>query len=624
MGSVSQDGSYVPPHARNQGGNQRGGRDFGSDRSMNHRGHQQRGREFDQNRNGDPRGNNQNRGRDFNKGPDRYDNRSRQNNDRNDQRRYNESGPCNHDLPPGNRNWGSQGHGHWDTNDGHIIADEDPKIESTLFGGNHVSSGINFSKYDDIPVDATGEDVPSPINGFTDANLDPLLLENIHRAAYTIPTPVQKFSIAIVNHQRDLMSCAQTGSGKTAGFLFPILDSLFKNGPQYTLNPCQNAYKTRASAHPIALILAPTRELVSQIHDEAKRFTYRSWVRSVAVYGGVLLRNQITDIHNGSTIIVATPGRLNDLLDKEIIKLNHVRYFVLDEADRMLDMGFEPQIREIVSKFDLPKAGNRCTLMFSATFPKGIQKLAGEFLNKYIFLSVGRVGSASENVEQKVLQVDEGDKKDCLLDILHGSEKDAKVLVFVETKRLAADLADFLCRQKFPAASIHGDRPQNEREQALDSFRSGKTPVLVATAVAARGLDIPNVAHVINYDLPGDIDDYVHRIGRTGRAGNMGQSTAFFTYEKNGGIADDLKNILVEAKQKVPEFLENASNRPNNFRNSRNGGGGNNNGGGGNNRRTQNRDFRRDNDNSNNRYQNDNRHQNDNFNYNRNQNRDNW
>ena len=355
---------------------------------------------------------------------------------------------------------------------------------------------------------------------------------------------------------RDLMACAQTGSGKTGGFLFPILSQAYQKGPAPTAPPAGGGYGgyRQRKANPTTLILAPTRELVSQIFDEARKFSYRSWVRPCVVYGGADIGSQLRSIERGCDLLVATPGRLVDLIERGRISLASIRYLVLDEADRMLDMGFEPQIRRIVEGEDMPPTNNRQTLMFSATFPRDIQMLARDFLREYIFLSVGRVGSTSENITQKIEYVEDIDKRSVLLDILH-SVGIGLTLIFVETKRMADTLSDFLIAQNFPATSIHGDRTQRERERALDMFRSGRCPILVATAVAARGLDIPNVTHVVNYDLPTDIDDYVHRIGRTGRAGNTGISTAFFN-RGNRGVCRDLIELLKEANQEVPQFLE--------------------------------------------------------------------
>ncbi|KAH3663942.1 hypothetical protein WICMUC_005881 [Wickerhamomyces mucosus] len=437
----------------------------------------------------------------------------------------------------------------------HVPAQRNESLEKELFGEaddpKFQSSGINFDNYDEIPVEATGDGVPEPITTFTAPPLEPLLLENVQLARFTKPTPVQKYSIPIVALGRDLMACAQTGSGKTGGFLFPILSQSFINGPSPV--PQATSQFSRRKAYPTALVLAPTRELVSQIYDEAKKFTYRSWVHPTVAYGGSDINAQIREIERGCDLLVATPGRLNDLLERGKISLANIKYLVLDEADRMLDMGFEPQIRHIVQECDMPDVENRQTLLFSATFPKDIQMLASDFLKDYIFLSVGKVGSTSENITQKVLLVEDDEKKSVLLDILT-AEENGLTLIFVETKRMADLLSNFLITQDFPATSIHGDRSQHERERALEYFRSGKAPILVATAVAARGLDIPNVTHVINYDLPSDIDDYVHRIGRTGRAGNVGVATAFFN-RGNKNVVKDLVEILSEANQEVPSFL---------------------------------------------------------------------
>ncbi|WRT70563.1 ATP-dependent RNA helicase ded1 [Kwoniella shivajii] len=462
--------------------------------------------------------------------------------------------------PPEPRSFGggAPGFGSW-KNGEHIVGARNPRLEKELFGeagdGMHQASGINFDKYADIPVEATGEGVPEPVTEFTTPPIDPVLLENIHYARYTTPTPVQKMSLPIVAGGRDLMACAQTGSGKTGGFLFPILSAMFTYGP---VAPPQDAnyggYNSRRKAYPTALILAPTRELVSQIHDEARKFAYRSWARPAVVYGGADIGQQIRALDRGCDILSATPGRLVDLIERGRISLANVKYLVLDEADRMLDMGFEPQIRQIVEGEDMPGVMDRQTLMFSATFPKEIQMLARSFLKDYVFLSVGRVGSTSENITQRIEYVDDADKKSLLLDLLLAEQSGGLVLVFVETKRMADNLCDFLCAQRHNATSIHGDRTQREREAALHAFRTGRAPILVATAVAARGLDIPNVTHVILYDLPTDVAEYTHRIGRTGRAGNTGTSTAFFN-RGNLNLARDLIDLLKEAHQVIPQWL---------------------------------------------------------------------
>ena len=420
-------------------------------------------------------------------------------------------------------------------------------LEHALFG-NRIHTGINFEKYENIPTSVSGDSCPLPITCFAASSLHPLIKDNVQLAGYTVPTPVQKYSISTILAGRDLMACAQTGSGKTAAFLLPILSHIFS---KHSLKRNQLYTKT---AHPLALILAPTRELAVQIFEETRKFSYRSWVMPCVAYGGAEMGPQTREMRKGCDVLVATPGRLSDFISRGLVSLAQVKFLVLDEADRMLDMGFEPQIRQIVEEADMPSVHHRQTLMYSATFPREIQRLAGDFLKDYVFLSVGRVGSTSENIVQTILQVDDRDKRQYLVDILRSNSK-GLTLIFVETKRGAEALDDYLYRAGFPSTSIHGDRTQIQREAALQAFRTGECPIIVATAVAARGLDIPNVTHVINYDLPGDIDDYVHRIGRTGRAGNVGKSTSFFC-DKNANIRKDLIEILREANQEIPAWLE--------------------------------------------------------------------
>ncbi|XP_065817947.1 DEAD-box helicase 3 X-linked a isoform X9 [Labrus bergylta] len=431
------------------------------------------------------------------------------------------------------------------------------RLENELFSGSN--TGINFEKYDDIPVEATGSNCPPHIESFHDVDMGEIVMGNIALTRYTRPTPVQKYAIPIIKSKRDLMACAQTGSGKTAAFLLPVLSQIYTDGPgdaNASKNSGQeNGRYGRRKQYPLSLVLAPTRELALQIYDEARKFAYRSRVRPCVVYGGADIGQQIRDLERGCHLLVATPGRLVDMMERGKIGLDYCNYLVLDEADRMLDMGFEPQIRRIVEQDTMPHKGMRQTMMFSATFPKEIQILARDFLEDYIFLAVGRVGSTSENITQKVVWVEDNDKRSFLLDLLNATGKDSLTLVFVETKKGADALEDFLYHEGYACTSIHGDRSQRDREEALHQFRSGRCPILVATAVAARGLDISNVKHVINFDLPSDIEEYVHRIGRTGRVGNLGLATSFFN-DKNSNITKDLLDILVEAKQEVPSWLE--------------------------------------------------------------------
>ncbi|XP_046920835.1 probable ATP-dependent RNA helicase DDX4 isoform X3 [Lynx rufus] len=421
-----------------------------------------------------------------------------------------------------------------------------PEDEDSIFA--HYQTGINFDKYDTILVEVSGHDAPPAILTFEEANLCQTLNNNIAKAGYTKLTPVQKYSIPIILAGRDLMACAQTGSGKTAAFLLPILAHMMRDGI--------TASRFKDLQEPECIIVAPTRELINQIYLEARKFSFGTCVRAVVIYGGTQLGHSIRQIVQGCNILCATPGRLMDIIGKEKIGLRQVKYLVLDEADRMLDMGFGPEMRKLISCPGMPSKEQRQTLMFSATFPEEIQKLAGEFLKSdYLFVAVGQVGGACRDVQQTILQVGQYSKREKLVEILRNIG-DERTMVFVETKKKADFIATFLCQEKISTTSIHGDREQREREQALGDFRCGKCPVLVATSVAARGLDIENVQHVINFDLPSTIDEYVHRIGRTGRCGNTGRAISFFDPESDNHLAQPLVKVLSDAQQDVPAWLE--------------------------------------------------------------------
>uniref|UniRef100_A0A671F9V9 RNA helicase n=1 Tax=Rhinolophus ferrumequinum TaxID=59479 RepID=A0A671F9V9_RHIFE len=421
-----------------------------------------------------------------------------------------------------------------------------PEDEDSIFA--HYQTGINFDKYDTILVEVSGHDAPPAILTFEEANLCQTLNKNIAKAGYTKLTPVQKYSIPIILAGRDLMACAQTGSGKTAAFLLPILAHMMRDGI--------TASRFKELQEPECIIVAPTRELINQIYLEARKFSFGTCVRAVVIYGGTQLGHSIRQIVQGCNVLCATPGRLMDIIGKEKIGLRQVKYLILDEADRMLDMGFGPEMKKLISCPGMPSKEQRQTLMFSATFPEEIQRLAGEFLkSNYLFVAVGQVGGACRDVQQTTLQVGQYSKREKLVEILRNIG-DERTMVFVETKKKADFIATFLCQEKISTTSIHGDREQREREQALGDFRCGKCPVLVATSVAARGLDIENVQHVINFDLPSTIDEYVHRIGRTGRCGNTGRAISFFDPESDSHLAQSLVKVLSDAQQDVPAWLE--------------------------------------------------------------------
>ena len=409
--------------------------------------------------------------------------------------------------------------------------------------------GINFKKYDDIEIKVSGENPPAPIDNFEAAGLRNIVLENIKKSGYTKPTPVQKHALPIIMDGRDLMACAQTGSGKTAAFAVPIINTLLDKPVDLVIG---------STCEPQVIIVSPTRELTIQIWQQIVKFAHNSILKTVVAYGGTSVIHQGGKLTSGCHILVATPGRLLDFLDRGRIAFGSVRFLVLDEADRMLDMGFLPNIERMVDHETMVPLGERQTLMFSATFPDEVQHLAKRFLNNYLFLAVGIVGGACADVEQNFYEVARNKKKDMLKEVLE-RENDAGVLkgtlVFVEMKRKADFIAAFLSENNYPTTSIHGDRLQRQREEALADFKSGKMAILVATAVAARGLDIKNVAHVINYDMPKAIDEYVHRIGRTGRVGNRGRATSFFDPDDDAPLRSDLIRILKQAGQPVPDWL---------------------------------------------------------------------
>lgn len=415
---------------------------------------------------------------------------------------------------------------------------------------NGVEIGINFDKYDNIQVNVSGENVPQPIESFEAAGLRNIVLDNIKKSGYKKPTPVQKHALPIIMNGRDLMACAQTGSGKTAAFAVPIINTLLERSVDLVV--------TSTYCEPQVVIVSPTRELTIQIWQQIVKFSLNSILKTVVAYGGTSVMHQRGKLSAGCHILVATPGRLLDFVEKGRVKFSSVQFLVLDEADRMLDMGFLPSIEKMVDHETMVPLGERQTLMFSATFPDEVQHLARRFLNNYLFLAVGIVGGACSDVEQNFYEVARNKKKDLLKEILERENDSGTLggtLVFVEMKKKADFIAVFLSENNYPTTSIHGDRLQRQREEALADFKSGRMSILVATAVAARGLDIKNVSHVINYDLPKGIDEYVHRIGRTGRVGNRGRATSFFDPEEDAPLRGDLVRILKQANQSVPDWL---------------------------------------------------------------------
>ena len=446
------------------------------------------------------------------------------------------------------------------------------QTEAALFASQG-SAGINFDQYDRIPVERSDAAAPvaPPIDdqggfGALSAQWPPFLTANISRMRYDRPTPIQKHAVPLAASGSDLMCCAQTGSGKTAAFLLPVVVRISSSVPA----PGRPGLRP-GTALPRALVLAPTRELASQISLEAEKLTFGSELGCCCVYGGAKASGQLSALARGRcAVLVATPGRLTDFLGRALVSLSAVEFLVLDEADRMLDMGFEPQIRRIVQRADLPpREAGRVTLMFSATFPPPIQALAAAFLRPgYVWVGVGRVGSSVDSIEQRLVLVpgsapSKKDKLQLLLAAL-GSPP-GRTLVFAAKKATASWLVKALAREDppVPARDIHGDRSQAQREAALAAFRRGDVGVLVATDVAARGLDIAEVSHVVNFDLPAsadDFDSYVHRIGRTGRAGHKGVATSLYVpgfqpKVGNGPVAGRLAAMLKDAGTELPGWF---------------------------------------------------------------------
>ncbi|HTR79120.1 MAG TPA: DEAD/DEAH box helicase [Gemmatimonadaceae bacterium] len=340
---------------------------------------------------------------------------------------------------------------------------------------------------------------------FESLGLSQIVLDSVEAAGYTEPTPIQREAIPLILKGRDIMGLAQTGTGKTAAFTLPIVD-LLVHGPR----------RTRV------LVLTPTRELCIQVEESVRKYAKHSKLTAVSVYGGVPLDPQQKKLRAGVDIVVATPGRLLDHLERQNVVFDDLEVLVLDEADRMLDMGFAPQINRIVDQIP----AYRQTLLFSATMPPEVEALARKYLRKPLLVQVGRRSAAAHTVTHAVYPVARDRKSTLLAHLLREASLDS-VLVFVRTKHGADRVVRHLEHEGIPATAMHADKTQPQRIRALEDFRSGKIRVLVATDIAQRGLDISGITHVVNYDVPQQAEDYVHRIGRTGRAANEGDAFTF-------------------------------------------------------------------------------------------------
>lgn len=373
------------------------------------------------------------------------------------------------------------------------------------------------------------------------------LLKAIEESGYTTPTPIQAQAIPLALQRMDLMAGAQTGTGKTAAFSLPIL---------HTLLPLAST-STSPAKHPIrALVLAPTRELAIQVYDNIKTYAKHTALRSLVVYGGVDIKTQTPHLKTGVEILVATPGRLLDHVEQKTLSLSQVQFLVLDEADRMLDMGFMPDLKRILAL--LPK--QRQNLMFSATFSDEIKKLADAFLNNPTLIEVARSNATNDNVEQKAYLVNSDQKQRFLVQLLK-QYTNQQVIVFTKTKLSASKLARALERDQIPCSAIHGDKTQKERIEALDAFKAGSIHALVATDVAARGLDISDLPLVINYEISTAPEDYVHRIGRTGRAGAKGIAISLIDEEETKYF-DEIEKLIKKQIPKEKGAVSHRSARP--------------------------------------------------------------
>jgi ATP-dependent RNA helicase DDX5/DBP2 len=387
-------------------------------------------------------------------------------------------------------------------------------------------------------IKVQGTNAPPPALSFEETKIPENILKMV-LSQFDAPTPIQSQALPIAMEGSNMVGIGQTGSGKTLAFLLPALAHI------------QNSKSNRNNyAGPTALVLTPTRELAQQIEDVAREYRRSCNLGVIKCIGGESRIRQLRFYDNRPNLMIATPGRLNDFLQSQEMELSNVEYVVLDEADRMLDMGFEPQIRSILQK----TKGEKQVLMFSATWPDDVKELAEDFLGEYTFLNIGSIElSANKNIKQEIIFCDQIDKMQTFLDKID-SLGDTKMLIFAETKRSVDFLERALRKRNIQAQGIHGDKSQIQRSSVIQKFKAGHCRIMIATDIAARGLDISGVEYVLNYDFPNDIENYVHRIGRTGRSNAKGTSITFFT-DTDANQAKKLIEILKEAEQEIPQEL---------------------------------------------------------------------
>lgn len=420
-----------------------------------------------------------------------------------------------------------------------VTAMSDEEVEQFRLANNNIVVNRTFEKEDSRPI-------PKPVRTFEEAFHNyPEILEEIKKAGFQTPSPIQCQAWPVLLSGEDMIGIAQTGTGKTLAFLLPAL-----------IHIDGQTTPREERGGPAVLIMAPTRELALQIDKEVKKYYYRG-ITSVCVYGGGDRKTQVDIVTRGVDIVIATPGRMNDLNEAGHLNVRSVTYVVLDEADRMLDMGFEPQIRKVMYSI----RPTRQSIMTSATWPPGVRRLAQSYMNDPIQVYVGSLDlAATHSVTQVIHLIEEKDKEATFMDFARNLGPDEKLIVFCGTKAKADYLTVECNMASIGCASLHGNRDQADREQAVKDIGDGTVRILIATDVASRGLDIDDVTHVLNYDFPKNIEEYVHRVGRTGRAGKTGESISYFT-RNDWGQAAELIKILEEAEQFVPEEIHSMAER---------------------------------------------------------------
>lgn len=410
---------------------------------------------------------------------------------------------------------------------------------------------------EDFNISYKGSRIPRPMRHWEEGNLTSELLKAVSKAGYKKPSPIQMAAIPLGLQQRDVIGIAETGSGKTAAFVLPMLTYISRLPPMTEENEAEGPY---------AVVMAPTRELAQQIEEETIKFAHYLDIRVVSIVGGQSIEEQGFKLRQGCEIVIATPGRLLDCLERRYAVLNQCNYVVLDEADRMIDMGFEPQV---VGVLDAMPSSNlkpenedeeldekriyRTTYMFSATMPPAVERLARKYLRNPVVVTIGTAGKATELITQHVMMLKDGEKMSRLERLLNDLG-DKTAIVFINTKKTADSLARHLDKVGYRVTTLHGGKTQEQREISLEGFRNKRYNILVATDVAGRGIDIPDVAHVINFDMPSNIEMYTHRIGRTGRAGKTGVATTFLTHH-DSDVFYDLKQMLIQSNSPVPPEL---------------------------------------------------------------------